>query len=783
MISKQLIILISALVLGGCATMGTMKFVSMYGESEPRNREVDSIGAGHVDYWSEVKPVLEQRCVVCHACYDAPCQLKLGSIEGIERGATTAKVYNPSRIRSTSPTRLFEDAHSVEEWRKGGFSPVLNEHNQTPQANREAGTFYQMLELKKAHPLPEAKYLSDEFALGLDDARACPKPSEFEKYALKTPLLGMPYALPGLTDDEHSTVERWLEQGATYTRRKPLVAAYQNKIDHWETFLNGNSNKQRLMSRYIYEHLFLGHIFFDDIKSLKYFKLVRSATPPGKPVELISTRRPYDDPEVDRVYYRLQEDFEAVVAKTHIPYAFNSKRMDFWQEIFIDYQYDVSSLPSYDVSVASNPFLAYVDIPVNSRYRFLLDEAQFTVRGFIKGPVCRGQVALNVIRDHFWVFFIPPNDIQNKETADFFRENYDLLELPSTQGDILRPLTHWRRYSKKQVKYFAAKDQLLVEHFSSNDRPLDLGIVWDGDAVNDNASLTVFRHFDSATVEKGLLGYDPKTAWLLGYADLERIHYLLVAGYDVYGNIGHQLFSRLYMDFLRMSGESNLLLLLPQEERAKVRDDWYRNSDPELLQYMSSPMFEKSVNLGITYTTDSPKGELFTLLKKRLSKVLPDNQALVSISDKRVATELERLNQLQGLNLRYLPEHAIILLERSDGDQMFTLMRNSAHSNMTSMFSEQKNRIPNEDGMLVLEGVVGSYPGAFFKLSEDSLNRFVTAIGEVDSEQSYEKLRDTFGVRRTDPNFWQFSDRIHKGFKKAEPLEYGILDYNRLENR
>jgi len=48
---------------------------------------------------------------------------------------------------------------------------------------------------------------------------------------------------------------------------------------------------------------------------------------------------------------------------------------------------------------------------------------------------------------------------------------------------------------------------------------------------------------------------------------LECIHYLLVAGFDVYGNIGHQLSTRLYMDFLRMESEFGFLALLPEETR------------------------------------------------------------------------------------------------------------------------------------------------------------------------------------------------------------------------
>lgn len=47
-----------------------------------------------VDYLREVKPILDKRCVVCHSCYNSPCQLKLSSFEGLERGATQKEVYD-----------------------------------------------------------------------------------------------------------------------------------------------------------------------------------------------------------------------------------------------------------------------------------------------------------------------------------------------------------------------------------------------------------------------------------------------------------------------------------------------------------------------------------------------------------------------------------------------------------------------------------------------------------------------------------------------------------------
>ena len=88
-----------------------------------------------VSYDRQVKPVLERRCVVCHSCYDAPCQLKLSSPEGIQRGATRERVYNQRRLVEAEPTRLFVDAHGIEDWRSRGFHPVLNEGAQNPARN------------------------------------------------------------------------------------------------------------------------------------------------------------------------------------------------------------------------------------------------------------------------------------------------------------------------------------------------------------------------------------------------------------------------------------------------------------------------------------------------------------------------------------------------------------------------------------------------------------------------------------------------------------------------
>ncbi|MFW2404903.1 MAG: fatty acid cis/trans isomerase, partial [Gammaproteobacteria bacterium] len=639
MIDRRLAWIVITLVVGGCAAYTTAQFDKRYGNPAPRDRVVASVPAGDIDYWDDVKPVMEQRCIVCHACYDAPCQLKMSSIEGIERGASPEVVYKQSRLKMAQPTRLFEDAQTVPEWRELGFHPVLNEYADTPEANREASVMRRILTLKQENPLPEGKRLPEAFDLELNRDEFCAKPDTFDEYASKNPLWGMPYGLPGLDARRQTTLLQWLEEGARYTARPPLPNAFVDEIRAWETFLNGDSLKAQLAARYIYEHLFLAHLYFPDLDNRRFFKIVRSATPPGQPVELIATRRPYNDPGVERVYYRIAPELGTIVAKTHMPYALHDARMKTWRELFVDADYDVTELPSYAEEIASNPFRVFDDMPVHSRYRFMLDEAQNTIMSFIKGPVCRGQVALNVINDHFWVFFLDPDYVKLEVIEDFLSQQQENMEMPASTESIYNPISHWRRYSAQQKALLAAADQYLTEHYSE---PVDisLDLVWDGDGTNGNAALTVFRHFDSATVEKGLIGQPPKTAWVIGYTLLERIHYLLVAGYDVFGNVGHQLLSRIYMDFLRMEGELQFLLLLPQEARDRERAYWYREADDEVNEYMVLPSFESSMTPQIDYKTDDPKAELYAMLQERLQPVLPNTHDYASIFDPNLAEDL-----------------------------------------------------------------------------------------------------------------------------------------------
>ena len=80
-------------------------------------------------------------------------------------------------------------------------------------------------------------------------------------------------------------------------------------------------------------------------------------------------------------------------------------------------------------------------------------------------------------------------------------------------------------------------------------------------------------------------------------------------------------------------------------------------------------------------------------------------------------------------------------------------------------------------------GFVGAYPNALYRLPEGRLAEFVDAVAGLRSERDYARLADRFSVRRTDPEFWQHSDRLHEDRARTWPLEAAMFDFNRLENR
>src|SRR5690606_2108150 len=113
-----------------------------------------------VSFTEEIKPILESKCLACHSCFDAPCQLKLENSSGLLRGASKEEVYDGVRTEAMPPTRLGIDALAAADWRKRGFISVLQAGNkQLPPL------MLSMITLAKQHPFLPGSKLPDSVQL------------------------------------------------------------------------------------------------------------------------------------------------------------------------------------------------------------------------------------------------------------------------------------------------------------------------------------------------------------------------------------------------------------------------------------------------------------------------------------------------------------------------------------------------------------------------------------------------------------------------------------------
>ena len=71
----------------------------------------------------------------------------------------------------------------------------------------------------------------------------------------------------------------------------------------------------------------------------------------------------------------------------------------------------------------------------------------------------------------------------------------------------------------------------------------------------------------------------------------------------------------------------------------------------------------------------------------------------------------------------------------------------------------------------------------FFSVALNEIEQFVENFAAVKTAQDYTNFGDRYAVRRTNPDFWPYSDSLHKSFAQQQPVHSGILDLSRFENR
>ena len=747
---------------------------------KPRPSNLDAYVAVELmdNYSKNVQPIFDGKCIACHSCYNSPCQLNLTSFEGLRRGASQINLYDFPKVKPRDPTRLYVDAHTEDQWRDKDFHPVVGDKPHD-------------LLLTMVTDLPGIESgLQDQY--DSEYSRVCiasTEKMELKKYTKLNPAGRMPLGFPALSKEEVKTLADWISKGASgpetlsVERLLRETMGLKEKIQTWETFFNGTTLKQKLVARYFYEHLFLAHIYFKQNPAVN-FRLVRSKTKEGD-IQEIGTEFPFSDPNSD-FFYRLRPVVGTLTHKNHIPFLFSDQRLQQWRRQFLEAPWKrvPRQLPPYGAP-GSNPFDTFKHIPVQARYRLFLENSNYFIMTFIKGPVCRGQTALNVINDHFWVLFLDPKYdalVNSPETYDRVSQQ---IQFPAKLNGDFEPFKNFKRRYWDSVK--------TKFDFMAANRPLSLDAIWSGDQSNPNANITVYRHFDSATVLHGLRGRTPKTVWVLDYHVFESIYYNLTAGYNVFGPLLHQVNSRVYMEVSRVASEDLFLSFLPSSRRIDLRNKW-NISVPDkkesllksLVDLFSEDAQEKltkklvfggsNVKSEVSLKQDFPKREfLDVLIQRRFS-------AKQTMREKFHDSPFDAVNNLPAEVAEHLPDAMLILTGDSDQSQLWTMIHNKDHYNVAMLFFEDLRRRPEHDSIDVIEGAATSYANLIIDLRDKEIRQFSEDLSQAKTPQAAWEFMKKYGLSRSDKNFWQvYALVVEKVFDPATK-ERGYIDLNRYIN-
>jgi len=298
-------------------------------------------------------------------------------------------------------------------------------------------------------------------------------------------------------------------------------------------------------------------------------------------------------------------------------------------------------------------------------------------------------------------------------------------------------------------------------------------------------------------VVRGFVGAVPETAWVIDYPIFERIYYNLVAGFDIFGNLTHQVSTRLYMDHLRMQSENLFLGLLPADRREAIRDSWYVGAGHQVAVTLTDRLRALDHGTRIPFAGGDPAAEVLAMIADRAGAAAgppdllnrcgkpPCDREHANPVERRVERELARLAAVRGGFVARLPEVSLVRVrvgQSGADDLVYALVHNAAHTNVAFMFGEDERRVPADDTLTLVRGHFGSYPNFFFEVEAGGIGGFVDELLAVGSGADLERLAARHGIRRTSARFWETLDWLHADLRRRHPGQAGVYDLARYVN-
>jgi hypothetical protein len=786
----SLFLTVSLILLFHCKTVNQSSVKSADGTPNLRAEDVYKQFSGTSDrFTNSIEPLIAGRCVTCHECVEAPCQLKLSSYDGMRRGSTKNRLG--ASIGEVLPTRIKDEKNWLH-WRNREFSSIFPDSpTESRTDNNNQSVMFQALQNGMKTNVAGFN-LSSLQSYYTTDAQICPATTaEHHEFLKENPAAGMPLGFTHIPDAEFKALTDWIGDGAPGPTDDARAIRESTKnpdtLLQWESLLNRSSPKERLAARYLFEHFAYIHFHFSDSYG-EFFELVRSSTPAPRPISEIVTDTPSAAPLTSSTY-RFKKVTDVIVQKTHIVYEASKSKLARIKELF--FSADWQPLPKdYLITYTGNPFDDFQKIPTKARATFMLENSRMIFDQIIRGPVCSGRAATYAIRDHFWVMFMDPSS--DPSVADQY------LGMQQISNDFVQ------QDEPISTSYFKISEyQKRFEKTLRNIRPQGLSLkdVWTGGPNrSDNALLTIFRHDESVSLHRGWIGGNPESITYLSYSNFERIFYALAVQFKFWGSVPHKLNSWSIMRKVREEAEALTISLLPEKNRKTLEVSWAKG----LAKFLVPEDYNgRTSQIEITHD-NNPFGDLinqirplFTDAQTRLSEddfnftLLDANgNSVVGVSP--TLSEFERnlrslvIVKYKAIFEEYLPPIAHIRYYDPTSKQysVYTIISHDKfYHHENPLISNSKRIHMLGDGTLsIFRGILGDYSYIYFDIdSREKGAAFVKDILALKTATAYENLKNHYGVRRNNENFWAVADWMVNWNRQENPIEGGIIDLSKYD--
>jgi len=742
-----------------------------------------------VSFTRDIKPIFDEKCNACHACYDAPGQLDFRTVKGIQRGAMKIEAYG-FRIEPIESTYLWNNpSKTMDEWRERGFFSVTE--------GGRSSIMGKLLALGHANPVQPNERLPDDLDISLLTRKNyLPNEYEIDGYVAQFPRQGMPLAVSGLTDQEYDTTMTWLEQGARFDYVAPETTAKESaQIDKWEQWLNSRDLRSQLVGRYFFEHMFLTTFTFEDKDDANRFIIVRSTTPPGKAPDPVDEPGAANSPVDGPVHYRfIRSNETACIKMTRNQFLATDEKLNRYQDIFYEEDWAVANLPGYTEAERYNPLGVFSPIPARARYKFLL-AIVWHHRGYTThGPGCYRDMATDALRDVGWDIYESP------ETSLYVNDPVYRAEVDPLLATILNPKDEMNfivGFQNYQQRAAAAAERALERAKESGHRAA-MTDIWRGDHPDDLPLTVAFIHADNGYVVEGnwVPSDFPKAVSLQNLITMEHSLYGSAVNYNQFGTFLDQTSGRSAFGVQRTLAELNFLRFLPREARRPLFKKWYHGKLTEEVfataEIGVAP--DDTIPTDIEYSTDDPLREL---QEKLLEYFGPRVNANDPINRPKPGDDADRVTRaFRSIVLAsreqvptwrkfktFLPEAVFLRIDRPDEEPtIYTMTHDRDFVSKSFLTVIMQDEVPRNAKVSIMKGVYTSYPHFMFRIDESEVEEFASTLVDADTQEKFTAVVERWGIRRSSPDFWPVLNSVTDYLKRTMPRRAGTFDINRYEN-